>query len=148
MVFSNQIDPLVTFGFCPALSPLPHPTMKTALIATGCLFLLFAALQYNDSNAAVWAAMFTVTGLLTLARAFNRAPRALLWTVSAACLAGAIWTATHEILNPGCMIGTDVPGPTLCAIWLAVLAWLMGRTKVIATPPDHAEMKPDQGIAP
>lgn len=113
--------------------------MKSALIAAACLFFGFALLQYNDSNAAVWAVMFTLTGLLTLARAFQRAPRTLLWAVSAACLAGAIWTATHEILNPGCMIGTDVPGPSLCALWLGGLAWRMGKKRNSAPPPSDGE---------
>ena len=108
-------------------------------------FLTAAALQYNDTNAAVWATMFVVTGFLT-ATARLRTP-AKAWkfatiTASAACLIGAGWVATHEILNPGCMIGTDVPGPTLCGLWLGGLAlaarFLSAPARPVNDPPAEA----------
>lgn len=96
--------------------------MRIVLFAIGILFLGFAALQHNDSNALVWASMYIVTAGLTFAAALGKAPRFLLITVSVVCLAGAAWTANHEICNTGCRIGTDVPGPVMCGLLLGGLA--------------------------
>ena len=101
----------------------PTTGMKRFFLLPGLLFLAAAALQYNDSNALVWAAMYVATGAITLACAFFPVPRMLPAVAAGLCLLGAAWTATHEIRNPGCMIGTDVPGPVICGLWLAVLAW-------------------------
>jgi hypothetical protein len=97
--------------------------MRMFFLIAGGVFIGLAGLQYNDSNALVWAAMYLVTGAITLARAFRPVPRWLPALAAAACFAGAAWTATHEILNPGCLIGSDVPGPLLCGVLLAVVAW-------------------------
>jgi hypothetical protein len=107
----------------PAPPPAAGRNRRVPLVAAALLFLVFAALQYNDSNALAWAAMFAATGLLTLACALGPVPRWLVGSAAAACFAAAAWTATHEITNPGCMIGTDVPGPVTAGLWLAWLAW-------------------------
>lgn len=92
-------------------------------LIVGLLFLVFAFLQWNDSNAVAWAIMYVVTGLLTLATARLAVPLVVLAAASVACLGGAGWVATHTIINPGCMIGTDIPGPALCGAWLGWLAF-------------------------
>ena len=97
--------------------------MKIGSSIAGVIFAVFAALQFNDSNSGLWIAMFAGTAVLSWLRAANRAPFLLLALGAAACLAIAGWTASIEFNNPGCRIGTDVPGPTLCGLWLGWLAW-------------------------
>jgi hypothetical protein len=97
--------------------------MKTASIIGGIVFAIFATLQFNDSNSGMWIAMFSGTAVLSWLKAGKWAPFWLLALGAATCLAIAGWTATIEFNNPGCRIGTDVPGPTLCGLWLGWLAW-------------------------
>jgi hypothetical protein len=108
--------------------------MKTALNIAGAVFGVFAALQFNDSNSGMWIAMFAGTALLTWLTAAKRAPLVLLALAAVACLGIAGWTASIEFNNPGCRIGTDVPGPTLCGIWLGWLAWRTRGINGAATP--------------
>ena len=97
--------------------------MRTLYLIAGFVFLGFAGLQYNDSNAGIWATMFALTGIASFLKIKYRPPATLIWLGSLCCFLGAVWTASHEIYNPGCMIKTDVPGPLLCAFWLGFLAW-------------------------
>lgn len=108
--------------------------MKAASIIAGFVFAVFTALQLNDSNSGLWIAMFAGTALLSWLRAANRAPILLLALGSAVCLGIAGWTASIEFNNPGCRIGTDVPGPTLCGLWLGWLAWA-SRSKAVKSSP-------------
>ncbi|MFM7181604.1 MAG: hypothetical protein ACKO2G_09090 [Verrucomicrobiales bacterium] len=97
--------------------------MKIALIIAGTVFAIFAALQFNDSNSGIWIAMFFGTALLSWLKAGKLSPFWLLAVSTLACLGLAGWTASIEFKNPGCRIGTDIPGPVLCALWLGWLTW-------------------------
>ena len=104
--------------------------MKIALIIAGSLFALFACLQFNDSNSGLWIVMYISTSLLTWLTLGRWVPSGLLALGAMACLAIAGWTASIEFNNPGCRIGTDIPGPVLCGLWLAWLAWQSRAGKV------------------
>lgn len=107
--------------------------MKLALNLAGALFMTGAALQYNDSNSGLWIAMYLATAVLSWLAAGKWAPAKLLASAAVACLAIAGWTASIEFNNPGCRIGTDIPGPAVCACWLAWLAWMArARPLVVA----------------
>lgn len=106
--------------------------MRLTTLIAGILFLLFATLQYNDSDAGWWAAMFVATGAITLASLRFRLPRALPVVLGLAFLGVAGWIATREYINPGCMIKTDIPGPALCGTWLLWLAFKQNRQQATA----------------
>lgn len=53
--------------------------MKYVQLFLGALFLLFAAVQYNDPDPLQWMAMYGFTGVATIFAAFERYHRLLLW---------------------------------------------------------------------
>lgn len=104
--------------------------MKWVRIFGGGMHACFAALQMNDSHSGAWIFMYAATAILTWASLGRFLPRFVLIAGSLACFLGAAWTASIEFNNPGCRIGTDVPGPVVCGLWLAWLAWMApGKTR-------------------
>ena len=71
--------------------------MRTVYILLGLLMVAFAAVQYNDPDGPLWAAIYLVPAVWALLAAFKpllvRAPagRALLWVSAAAGLAGVVY---------------------------------------------------------
>lgn len=53
--------------------------MRYILVGIGLVFLLFAALQYNDPDPLQWMAMYGFTGVASIFAAFDKYHRWLLW---------------------------------------------------------------------
>ena len=98
-------------------------TRKPLHLTMGVLLIAAAALQYNDRDALAWAAMYALAAAVTFWRAFRPPPLVLAGAAAILCFGAAAWTASREYLNPGCMIGSDVPGPLACGLWLAYVAY-------------------------
>jgi len=101
--------------------------MRRACLIAGICFLVFTGLQYNDRDAWWWAVMFFSTAVVSFAAWRRPLPALLPAVLGIVCLGVAGWVATQEYLNPGCMIGSDIPGPTLCGLWLLTLAWFQRK---------------------
>lgn len=60
-------------------------------ITLGICFIVFAALQYNDPDAALWIAIYLLAASFSFLVAFNRINQAMLLIVFAAYAVGAIY---------------------------------------------------------
>ena len=69
-----------------------HQTMKkTISIIVFIVFILFAAVQYNDPDALRWIAIYGYVSLAALGAYFGRVPR---WAIYAGMLVCLIWMGT------------------------------------------------------
>ncbi|MCP2044795.1 transmembrane 220 family protein [Pontibacter sp. HSC-36F09] len=64
----------------------------------GIVFIVFAAMQYNDLDAVVWIAIYLVAAIFSFLVAFNRINQTILFIAFAAYAVGAVffWPAKWE----------------------------------------------------
>jgi hypothetical protein len=109
--------------------------MVAASIIFGLLFLLGAAVQYNDPDPLSWVLVYVAASIASFARAVGRLPRAVPAVVGVCALAWAATLAPEvlsrgafinmfgawEMANTGIEISREFWGLIIVAAWMAAL---------------------------
>jgi len=121
-------------------------TFKKILASVlGVCFIAFAAMQYNDPDAAPWIATYLMAAIFSFLVVFNRISRTLLLLAGAGFAVGAVvfWPEKWEGLAIG---GGDIRnieeareslGLAMCSLSMLTFA-LMSRPKTSLHPPHDA----------
>jgi hypothetical protein len=110
--------------------------MRAAAVIFGLLFLLGAAVQYNDPDPLGWALMYLAASGTSFAAAWGRLPRAVPMVVAVVALAWAALLApgvlgrggfaamfgAWEMANTGVEEAREFWGLVIIAGWMAALA--------------------------
>jgi hypothetical protein len=114
----------------------PH---RILCIGLSVMLDVFAALQFNDPDPAVWMAVYFGMSGMCLWSAFGALPRLVPVVAMIAALAGAylLWPAEYQGLSgkmdarPGVELARESLGLVICALVAAYLAWRgpVARTK-------------------
>jgi hypothetical protein len=114
---------------------------KAIAIVFGVLFLISAALQYNDPDSFIWILIWSLAGLISLGFAINKTPFFVLLVSGIAALIGFFYSYPEKFegfeIGEGDIKnveeGREAYGLLIIAIVLLILgarAWRMKKSKV------------------
>ena len=113
--------------------PLPH---RITAFILGIMFLVFAALQWNDPDPILWIIIYAIPTLLCAGAAFQKIPWWIYGITVVAFLAYAIylWPGHYEgglmdemKAGSGVEEARESLGLLICAVSLAYVGWLFWR---------------------
>lgn len=91
--------------------------------AMALVFVVFAAVQYNDPDAVLWALVYCLPAVVSVAAVFRRIPRGVV-LVAVAFAAGFLWLSPEFFQREwiDSEEGRESAGLLIAALWLGAVA--------------------------